>query len=130
MNLVVKVAGKLKRAKKPKPTKGTSSIPWKVAMALFAKRAGFTKEQTAKVLLETLTASIEADSDKQAELLKESGVGDALAMLDREVFSKLPPIQRDGNITFKVDVIEAIREPILVADQDAPFLGEGEEVAK
>tara|TARA_R100001086_G_scaffold222876_1_gene140463 strand:- start:550 stop:1044 length:495 start_codon:yes stop_codon:yes gene_type:complete len=130
VNLVVKVAGKLKRAKKPKPAKGTSSIPWKVAMALFAKRAGFTKEQTAKVLLETLTVSIEADSDKQAELLKESGVGDALAMLDREVFSKLPPIERDGNITFKVDVIEAIREPMLVADQDAPSLGEGEEVAK
>ena len=130
VNLVVKVAGKLKRAKKPKPAKGTSSIPWKVAMALFAKRAGFTKEQTAKVLLETLTVSIEADSDKQAELLKESGVGDALAMLDREVFSKLPPIERDGNITFKVDVIEAIREPMLVADQDAPDLGEGEEVAK
>lgn len=130
VNLVVKVAGKLKRAKKPKPAKGTSSIPWKVAMALFAKRAGFTKEQTAKVLLETLTVSIEADSDKQAELLKESGVGDALAMLDREVFSKLPPIERDGNITFKVDVIEAIREPMLVANQDAPSLGEGEEVAK
>lgn len=130
VNLVVKVAGKLKRAKKPKPAKGTSSIPWKVAMALFAKRAGFTKEQTAKVLLETLTASIEADSNKQAELLKESGVGDALAMLDREVFSKLPPIERDGNITFKVDVLEAIREPMLVADQDAPSLGEGEEVAK
>ena len=130
VNLVVKVAGKLKRAKKQKPAKGTSSIPWKVAMALFAKRAGFTKEQTAKVLLETLTVSIEADSDKQAELLKESGVGDALAMLDREVFSKLPPIERDGNITFKVDVIEAIREPMLVADQDAPSLGEGEEVAK
>ena len=130
VNLVVKVAGKLKRAKKPKPAKGTSSIPWKVAMALFAKRAGFTKEQTAKVLLETLTVSIEADSDKQAELLKESGVGDALAMLDREVFSKLPPIERDGNITFRVDVIEAIREPMLVADQDAPSLGEGEEVAK
>ena len=130
VNLVVKVAGKLKRAKKPKPAKGTSSIPWKVAMALFAKRAGFTKEQTAKVLLETLTVSSEADSDKQAELLKESGVGDALAMLDREVFSKLPPIQRDGSITFKVDVIEAVREPILVADQDAPALGEGEEVAK
>ena len=130
VNLVVKVAGKLKRAKKPKPAKGTSSIPWKVAMALFAKRAGFTKEQTAKVLLETLTVSIEADSDKQTELLKESGVGDALAMLDREVFSKPPPIQRDGSITFKVDAIEAIRKPILVADQDAFTLGEGEEVAK
>ena len=130
VNLVVKVAGKLKRGSKSKPVKATSTIPWKVAMALFAKRAGFTKEQTAKVLLETLTVAINSNSDKQSELLKESGVGDALAMLDREVFDKLPKKQRDGNITFDVAMVEAMRGPTLVADEDAPTLGEGEEAAK
>jgi len=130
VNLVVKVAGKLKRGSKSKPVKATSTIPWKVAMALFAKRAGFTKEQTAKVLLETLTVAINSNSDKQSELLKESGVGDALVMLDREVFDKLPKKQRDGNITFDVAMVEAMRGPTLVADEDAPTLGEGEEAAK
>ena len=130
VNLMVKIVGRLKRAAKPKPAKGTSTIPWKVAMALFAKRAGFTKEQTAKVLLETLTLSIGLGKDKQSELLKESGVGDALAMLDREVFSKLPPIHREGNISFAVECVEAVRTPMLVTSNDTPTLGEGEEVAK
>jgi hypothetical protein len=130
VNLVVKVAGKLKRGSKSKPVKATSTIPWKVALALFAKRSGFTREQTAKVLLDAVTFALNTDKDKEAKLLEEMGVGDALAMLDREVFDKLPKKQRDGNITFDVAMIEAVREPILVADQDTLTLGEGEEVAK
>tara|TARA_R100000152_G_C6764303_1_gene188862 strand:- start:583 stop:1089 length:507 start_codon:yes stop_codon:yes gene_type:complete len=130
VNLIVKIAGKLKRGAKSKPVKATSSIPWKVALALFAKRSGFTREQTAKVLLDAVTLALDTDKDKEKQLLEEMGVGDALAMLDREVFDKLPKKSRDGNITFDVAVIEAIRQPILVTDQDTPDLGEGEEVAK
>ena len=131
VNLVVKVAGKLKRGvKKSKPVKSTSTIPWKVALALFAKRSGFTREQTAKVLLDAVTMALNTNKDKESELLEEMGVGDALAMLDREVFEKLPKKTRDGNITFEVAVVEAVREPMLVADEDVSFLGEGEDAAK
>ena len=130
VNLIVKVAGKLKRGQKSKPVKATSTIPWKVALALFAKRSGFTREQTAKVLLDAVTMALNTNKDKESELLEEMGVGDALAMLDREVFEKLPKKTRDGNITFEVAVVEAVREPMLVADQDTLILGEGEEVAK
>ena len=130
VNLIVKIAGKLKRGQKSKPVKATYTIPWKVALALFAKRSGFTREQTAKVLLEAVTFALETNSDKKTELLEEMGVGDALAMLDREVFDKLPKKTRDGNITFDVAMVEAVREPMLVADQDTLTLGEGEEVAK
>ena len=130
VNLVVKVAGKLKRGSKSKPVKATSTIPWKVALALFAKRSGFTRAQTAKVLLEAVTLALDTNSDKKTEILDEMGVGDALAMLDREVFDKLPKKARDGNVTFEVAVVEAVREPILVTDPDTSFLGEGEEVAK
>ena len=130
VNLTVKIAGKLKRGAKSKPVKATSSIPWKVALALFAKRSGFTREQTAKVLLDAVTFALDAEKDKEKQLLEEMGVGDALAMLDREVFDKLPKKARDGNITFQADTIEAIRELTLVADEDAPTLGEGEEAAK
>ena len=130
VNLIVKVAGQLKRGQRSKPVKATSTIPWKVALALFAKRSGFTREQTAKVLLEAVTFALETNSDKQNKLLQEMGVGDAMAMLDREVFDKLPKKQRDGNVTFEVAVVEAVREPMLVADQDTLTLGEGEEVAK
>ena len=77
-----------------------------------------------------MTFALETNSDKQNKLLLEMGVGDAMAMLDREVFDKLPKKQRDGNVTFEVAVVEAVREPMLVADQDILFLGEGEEVAK
>ena len=130
VNLIVKVAGKLKRGQKSTPVKATSTIPWKVALALFAKRSGFTREQTAKVLLDAVTMALNTNKDKESELLEEMGVGDALAMLDREVFDKLPKKTRDGNITFEVAVGEAVREPMLVADQDTLILGEGEEVAK
>ena len=130
VNLVVKVAGKLKRGKKSKPVKATSTIPWKVALALFAKRSGFTREQTAKVLLDAVTFALNTDKDKESKLLEEMGVGDALAMLDREVFEKLPKKTRDGNITFEVAVVEAVREPMLVANEDVSFLGEGEDAAK
>ena len=74
--------------------------------------------------------ALNTNKDKESELLEEMGVGDALAMLDREVFDKLPKKTRDGNITFEVAMVEAIREPMLVADQDAPTLGEGEDAAK
>ena len=74
--------------------------------------------------------ALNSNKDKESELLEEMGVGDALAMLDREVFEKLPKKTRDGNITFEVAVVEAVREPMLVADQDTLILGEGEEVAK
>ena len=130
VNLIVKVAGKLKRGSKSKPVKATSTIPWKVALALFAKRSGFTRAQTAKVLLEAVTLALDTNSDKKKEILDEMGVGDALAMLDREVFDKLPKKARDGNVTFEVAVVEAVRKPILVTDPSASFLGEGEEVAK
>jgi hypothetical protein len=130
VNLVVKVAGKLKRGQQSKPVKATSTIPWKVALALFAKRSGFTREQTAKVLLDAVTFALNTDKDKESQLLNEMGVGDALAMLDREVFEKLPKKTRDGNITFEVAVVEAVREPMLVADEDVSFLGEGEDAAK
>ena len=130
VNLIVQIAGKPKRGRKSKPVKATSTIPWKVALALFAKRSGFTREQTAKVLLEAVTFALETNSDKKTELLDEMGVGDALAMLDREVFNKLPKNTRDGNITFEVAMMKAIREPMLVADQDTLILGEGVEVAK
>ena len=82
------------------------------------------------MLLEAVTFALETNSDKKTELLEEMGVGDALAMLDREVFDKLPKKTRDGNITFDVAMVEAVREPMLVADQDTLTLGEGEEVAK
>ena len=130
VNPVVKVAGKLKRGQQSKPVKATSTIPWKVALALFAKRSGFTREQTAKVLLDAVTFALNTDKDKESQLLNEMGVGDALAMLDREVFEKLPKKTRDGNITFEVAVVEAVREPMLVADEDVSFLGEGEDAAK
>ena len=66
VNLVVKVAGKLKRGKKSKPVKATSTIPWKVALALFAKRSGFTREQTAKVLLDAVTMALNTNKDKES----------------------------------------------------------------
>tara|TARA_R100001443_G_scaffold64584_1_gene74092 strand:- start:640 stop:1131 length:492 start_codon:yes stop_codon:yes gene_type:complete len=128
IDLVVRVAGKLKRGKAFE-SKGTSQIPWKVAMALLLKRSGFTGPQTARLLADAIKDSIDMGKDSKTELLKESGVGDALALIDRELFSKLPKIQKDGNITFSAMLVEPVRVPTLVVDDDTESLGEGEEVA-
>tara|TARA_R100001509_G_scaffold163297_2_gene137310 strand:- start:3506 stop:3997 length:492 start_codon:yes stop_codon:yes gene_type:complete len=128
IDLVVRVAGKLKRGKAFE-SKGTSQIPWKVAMALLLKRSGFTGPQTARLLADAIKDSLEMGKDSKTELLKESGVGDALALIDRELFSKLPKIQKDGNITFSAMLVEPVRVPTLVVDDDTESLGEGEEVA-
>lgn len=128
IDLVVRVAGKLKRGKSFE-SKGTSQIPWKVAMALLLKRSGFTGPQTARLLADAIKDSLEMGKDSKTELLKESGVGDALALIDRELFSKLPKIQKDGNITFSAMLVEPVRVPTLVVDDDTESLGEGEEVA-
>jgi hypothetical protein len=128
IDLVIRVAGKLKRGKAFE-SKGTSQIPWKVAMALLLKRSGFTGPQTARLLADAIKDSIDMGKDSKTELLKESGVGDALALIDRELFSKLPKIQKDGNITFSAMLVEPVRVPTLVVDDDTESLGEGEEVA-
>ena len=128
IDLVIRVAGKLKRGKAFE-SKGTSQIPWKVAMALLLKRSVFTGPQTARLLADAIKDSIDMGKDSKTELLKESGVGDALALIDRELFSKLPKIQKDGNITFSAMLVEPVRVPTLVVDDDTESLGEGEEVA-
>jgi|TARA_R110002020_G_scaffold25794_4_gene83513 hypothetical protein len=128
IDLVIRVAGKLKRGKAFE-SKGTSQIPWKVAMALLLKRSGFTGPQTARLLADAIKDSIDMGKDSKTELLKESGVGDALALIDRELFSKLPKIQKDGNITFSAMLVEPVRVPTLVVDDDTESLGEVEEVA-
>jgi|GEM_PF-5945175 len=111
IDLVVRVSGKLERAAKPKPSKGTSRIPWTAAIALFLKRSGATGPSTIKLLAEVICEAAAMDSGAKASLLKESGVGDALQIVDEELFSKLPPIEKNGNITFKGEV-EAIRQPV------------------
>lgn len=129
VDLVVRVAGKLKRGKAFE-SKGTSQIPWKVAMALLLKRSGFTGPQTARLLADAIKDAIDMGKDSKVELLKESGVGDALALIDRELFSKLPKIQKNGNITFSAVVVEPVRVPTLVADDDTDSIGEVGAVAK
>lgn len=129
INLMLKISGRLVRSKKPKPSKGTSSIPWKVAMALFVKRSGFTGPQTARVLADAICEAMRMGRDAQSDLLSESGVGDALQLVEQELFAKLPPIEKDGAIRFVGDV-NAVRQPLLVEDDEPGSLGEVESVAK
>jgi hypothetical protein len=129
IDLVIRVAGKLKRGTAFE-SKGTSQIPWKVAMALLLKRSGFTGPQTARLLADAIKDAIDMGKDSKTELLKQSGVGDALALIDRELFSKLPKIQKNGNITFSALLVEPVRVLTLVADDDTDSLGEVGEVAK
>tara|TARA_R110002167_G_scaffold250397_3_gene456573 strand:+ start:699 stop:1190 length:492 start_codon:yes stop_codon:yes gene_type:complete len=129
IDLVFKVSGKLLRGQKPKPAKGTSTIPWKVAMALVIKRSGFTGPQSARLLADAITTAVSLNKDAAAELMAESGVGDALALVDRELFSKLPPIEKDGTIKFVGEAV-AVRQPVLVVDNEPVSLGEDEIAAK
>jgi len=119
VNLLVQVSGRLVRGAKPKPAKGTSRIPWKVAVALFVKRAGFTGPTTVKLLADAITDAINMGRDAEADLIVASGVGDALALVERDLFSKLPPIEKEGTIKFVPHSdggIKAIRQPMLTVD--------------
>jgi hypothetical protein len=129
IDLVLKVSGKLVRGQKPKPAKGTSTIPWKVAMALLVKRSGVTGPQSARVLADAITTAVTLSKDARTELLTESGVGDAMELVDRELFSKLPPIEKDGTIKFVGDAA-AVRQPVLVVDNEPVLSGEDEIAAK
>lgn len=129
IDLVLKVSGKLVRGQKPKPAKGTSTIPWKVAMALLVKRSGVTGPQSARVLADAITTAVTLSTDARTELLAESGVGDAMELVDRELFSKLPPIEKDGTIKFVGDAA-AVRQPVLVVDNEPVLSGEDEIAAK
>lgn len=129
IDLVLKVSGKLVRGQKPKPAKGTSTIPWKVAMALLVKRSGVTGPQSARVLADAITTAVTLSKDARTELLAESGVGDAMELVDRELFSKLPPIEKDGTIKF-VGEADAVRQPVLVVDNEPVLSGEDEIAAK
>ena len=129
INLMVKIVGKLKRGE-PSESKGTSRIPWKVAIALLLKRSGVTGPNSIKLLASTIQDAVAMNKEARDEILNENGVGDALQVVDRELCSKLPKIQKDGNITFESAEVQAIRVPIEVADFDSETFGEGEEVAK
>ena len=105
VDVLVRISGTIKRANKPKPAKGTSAIPWKAAIALFLKRSGATGPASARLLADVITESAKLGAEAKQALLLESGVGDALQIVDRELFSKLPPIAKDGNITFSGEAI-------------------------
>ena len=47
-----------------------------------------------------ITEAAKLGSEAREALLLESGVGDALQIVDKELFSKLPTIEKNGNISF------------------------------
>lgn len=129
INLMVKIVGKLKRGDAFE-SKGTSRVPWKVAIALLLKRSGVTGPDSIRLLADTIQDAVAMKKEARDKLLERDGVGDALQRVDRELCDKLPKIQKDGNITFESVEVQAVRAPIEVADLNSDSLGEGEEVAK
>lgn len=129
VNTLVRVKGILKRGE-AFDSKGTSRVPWKVAIALLLKRSGVTGPGSIELLTEAIRDAVTMNKDSRDELLKENGIGDALQIVDKELCEKLPPIQKDGNISFAASVVEAVREPTLVADESEDNDTSGIEAAK
>jgi len=129
IDTIVRVKGILKRGE-AFDSKGTSRIPWKVAIALLLKRSGVTGPGSIELLTEAIRDAVTMNKDARNELLKENGVGDALQIVDKELCEKLPPIQKDGNISFTPSVVKAVREPVLVADENEDNDKSGTEAAK
>ena len=125
VDMLIRVKGLFKRGE-AFDSKGTSRIPWKLALAIFLKRSGITGPQTARMIADSIQEAIKLGKDADANLLKESGVSGALALIDEELFQKLPKIQKNGNITFVPQVREAVHKPVLVADEDEDNASETE----
>jgi hypothetical protein len=129
VNTLVRVKGILKRGQAFN-SKGTSRIPWKTAIALLLKRSGVTGPGSIELLTEAIRDAVAMNKDARDALLNENGIGDALQIVDKELCEKLPPIQKDGNISFAASVVEAVREPTLVADEIEDNDKSGTEAAK
>lgn len=129
IDTIVRVKGILKRGE-AFDSKGTSRIPWKVAIALLLKRSGVTGPGSIEVLTEAIRDAVAMNKDARDNLLTENGVGDALQVVDKELCEKLPPIQKNGNISFTAQMVEAVREPTLVTDEEQNNDNSGIEAAK
>ena len=129
VNTLVRVKGILKRGQ-AFDSKGTSRIPWKVAIALLLKRSGVTGPGSIEVLTEAIRDAVAMDTKARDKLLEEDGIGDALQIVNKELCEKLPPIHKDGNISFTAQVVEAVRQPTLVTDEEDSNNESGTEAAK
>jgi len=129
VNALIRIKGILKRGE-AFDSKGTSRIPWKVAIALFLKRSGATGPSTIQLLADVICEAAALNTEARKTLLNESGVGDALQIVDEKLFSKLPLIEKDGNISFTAQLVEAVRQPTLVADEEDSNNESGTEAAK
>lgn len=85
-------------------TKPTVSLPVKEILALFAARAGFTRERTIELLREVTTEALESGKAGASGEVKEaiSGVSEYLEMIQKELIEKLPKAKRAGRVTAKV----------------------------
>ena len=83
-----------------------------------------------ELLTEAIRDAVTMNKDSRDALLKENGIGDALQIVDKELCEKLPPIEKDGNISFAASVVEAVRKPALVADENEDNDKSGTEAAK
>jgi hypothetical protein len=78
----------------------TSSIPLLPALALVVKRLGAQRERALTLLREVVTEAMEMDESARAHLLEETGVGDAMELVKREVVAKLPRTPVRGSVKF------------------------------
>tara|TARA_R110000824_G_scaffold359619_1_gene547193 strand:- start:64 stop:561 length:498 start_codon:yes stop_codon:yes gene_type:complete len=117
IDMTVRIKGLLKRGN-AFSSKGTSRIPWKVAIALLLKRSGVTGPGSIELLTEAIRDAASMNKDAREKLLSEAGVGDALQVVNKELCEKIPRIQKNGNITFVPQMRQAIHAPVLVTDED------------
>jgi len=82
------------------------------------------------VLTEAIRDAVAMDTKARDKLLEEDGIGDALQIVNKELCEKLPPIHKDGNISFTAQVVEAVRQPTLVTDEEDSNNESGTEAAK
>tara|TARA_R110000824_G_scaffold295144_1_gene483511 strand:- start:56 stop:556 length:501 start_codon:yes stop_codon:yes gene_type:complete len=122
VNLMIRVSGRLVRGGKPEPTKGTSGIPWLVAMALFMHRSGATGDDSITTLAEAINDAKKMNSDARKTLLRKNGVAAALVKIEQDLVENLPKIEKQGTIKFIPSAeggMMVIREPMLAVDNDS-----------
>ena len=68
----------------------TTSIPWLAAMGLLIRRMGLQREAAMDIIREAVTQALTLGDDAEKAILSETGVGDAVETLKKEIIDRLP----------------------------------------
>jgi hypothetical protein len=115
----VHLKGTIKKAE-DEMADATVSLSVLETLALALKFSGVTGDNAKKVIRETITTALTADSTSKGALTEQyDWLEDEVKALKKDVISKLPKIPKSGKVTTKLTVTEVTEPAKLEASKEA-----------